>query len=101
MRTAPLAAALAAALSVLSVAAVAGLGHWTGPALFAGTPVRPHIALGPVAVLARPDPDVPATPLAEAARARYGQVDALADVRVEPLPWSDAALISGIALRWQ
>ncbi len=97
MRIAPLAALVAAALSATGLAALTvgrGVSH------FPATPARAHQAIGPVTVLARPGADEPAMPLAEAARDRYGRIDALAQVRAMPLPWSDAALISGIALRW-
>ena len=97
MRTAPFAAAFVVALCATGLAALTTGG---GAAHFPGFPARAHQTLGPVAVLARPGPDAP-VPLAEAARARYGRIDALARVRTEPLPWSDGALISGIAVRWE
>jgi hypothetical protein len=100
MRRAPLAAAMAVAVSSAAFAAFApdgGLGHY--PA----APARPHVALGPVQTLVRAPAgsEDAATPLAEAARARYGRVDAIAGVRTAPLPFADAALATGTAVRWE
>ncbi len=98
MRTAPLAAGLAVVLCVSALAALAPLG---GVPHYSGTPARGHVAFGPVAVLARPEPHAAAaTPLAEAARARYGRIDGLARVRTEPLPFGDGAFVTGVAVRW-
>ncbi len=98
MRPAPLAAVLAAAVSSVALAALAPAG---GVRQFTDVPARAHRALGPVAALARPGPDgAPAVSLAEAARARYGDVDALARVRAVALPFADGALVTGVAVRW-
>ncbi len=97
MRIAPLAALVAFALSATVLAA---LSAGRGVPHFPATPARAHVILGPVQTLAAPGPDTPATPLADAARARYGRIDALAQVRTAPLPWSDAALVTGVAIRW-
>lgn len=100
MRSAALAAAFAVILSGWSVGSLAKSGGRT--AHYPATPVRPHVALGSVRVLAVPvrPAEERAVPIAEAARVRYGAVDALANVRLEPLP-SGQALVSGTALRWR
>jgi hypothetical protein len=99
MRHASLAAAVAVVLSG------AGLGAMTrggGLPQFPATPARAHVALGEVRVLARPiHEEEPATPIAEAARARYGRVDALVSVRAEPLPGTEGGLVAGVAIRWR
>ena len=95
MRIATVAASLAVLISATGIAAVSAdrsVPHY--PA----TPARAHSALGPVQILAAPQEE-PAT-LAEAARARYGDFDALTQVRTTPLPWSDQALVTGTAIRW-
>jgi hypothetical protein len=99
MRPAPLAAAFAVVLSSAGLAALMpdpGLPHYPH------APLRAHVALGPVQVLARPEPDPlhPAPSLAEAARARYGAVDALAAVRPVPLPGAPGGALVGLAIRW-
>jgi hypothetical protein len=94
--------AILAALAAVTLSAT-GLGALTiGRQVphFSGVPVRTHTTLGPVRVLAWPEADAAPVPLAVAARAHYGRIDALAHVRTEPLPWSDAALITGVAIRW-
>lgn len=102
MRRAASAAFLAAILSILSVTGIAALGFGNGLTHYPATPARPHVALGPVGVLVRPlDELEPAASLAETARARYGRVDALADVRTAPLPWSQGALVTATAVRWR
>jgi hypothetical protein len=99
MRRAPLAAGMAVALSSAAFAALAPDG---GPRHYPGAPARPHVTLGPVQTLARAPAgsEDPAIPLAEAARARYGRIDAVAHVRSAPLPFGDAALATGVAVRW-
>lgn len=99
MRTAPLAAGLAVAISSAALAAWAPSG---GLPQFPGTPTRAHVTLGPVQTLvAMPaGTDSPAVPLADMARDRYGRIDALARVRTVALPFADAALVTGVALRW-
>jgi len=96
--------ALAAALAVaVSSAGVAGLVPSRGVLHYADVPVRPHVALGPVQALARPEADAlhPAPSLAEAARARYGRVDAIAGVRAAALPAGEGAVLTGAAIRWK
>ncbi len=96
MKAAVSAAATAAAFAV--VLAVTHAPH-SAP-LFPETPARPHTALGEVRVLAITPAEEPTLDITEEARARFGHVDALAQVRTAPLPWSQAALVSGIAIRW-
>jgi hypothetical protein len=99
MRTAPLAAAMAVAVSAAALAAVLPAG---GLPYYPAAPARPHAVLGPVQALVRlpAAAEEPPATLAEAARARYGRVDALRDVRAAPLPFADAALVTGTAVRW-
>ena len=90
----------AVAAVILSASGLAAVTIGRSAPHFSGAPVRAHTALGPVRVLARAEGDSVPVPLAVAARARYGRVDALAQVRRAPLPWSDTALVTGIAVRW-
>ncbi len=98
-------AAFVAAMAVLMSGV--GLGAMTrggGAPQFPATPTRAHVVLGEVAVLARPihPAEEEATPVAAAARARYGSVDALARVRVEPLPGgAGGGLVTAAAIRWR
>ncbi len=101
MRTALFAAGMAMILSATGLAAfTTTLARAPDAPRFAHTPVRAHVALGPVRALARPDREAGDPDLDEAAQARYGRVDALANVRTEPLPWSGAALVTATAIRW-
>ncbi len=84
--------------SLLAGAVLAGVGAATP--LFPDKPLRSHTAIGPIRVLASESFDGPPISIVDAARDRYGQVDALAHVGREPLPWADGALISGLAIRW-
>ncbi|MBP7242863.1 hypothetical protein [Amaricoccus sp.] len=101
MKRAALVAAVAVLLSGAGLGAMTrsgGIGH------FPGTPVRAHVVLGPVLVLAHPvhPLEEAATPVAVAARARYGALDALARVRTEPLPGgAGGGLVSAVAIRWR
>jgi hypothetical protein len=102
MRRTASAALLAAALSTLSVSGIAALGFGWGTPQYPGEPTRAHVDLGTVGVLARPrDELAPAASLAETARAAFGEVDALVEVRAEPLPWGEGALITARAVRWR
>jgi len=98
MRIAAIAAAVAVAVSASGLTALTT--DSGGASLYAGLPTRSHVVLGPVAVLARPGPDEPALPLADAARGRYGAIDAIGWVRSAPLPSADSALLTGVAIRW-
>lgn len=102
MRHVALAAACAVILSGAGLGALAR-GAVAGLPLFPATPARAHVALGPVRVLARPvrPGEEVAMPIAEAARARYGRVDGLSRVRVEPLPGGQGGLVAGVAIRWR
>lgn len=93
---------IAAVLSILSVSGIAALGFRGGTPHYPGTPTRAHVALGSVGVLVGAPGDVaPAATLAETARARFGEVDALADIRATPLPSGGGSLVTATALRWR
>lgn len=97
MRTEALAATLAAVLCATAYAAVTST---SGVHHYPGFPTRGHAILGPVQTLVTTDDDMAPPTLADAARARYGQVDGLALVRTAPLPFGDGALYTGAAFRW-
>ncbi len=100
MRIAALAASLAVALSATGLAALTS-GRGGGVDHYPAVPTRAHIAVGPIQTLVETRDDAePNISLAAAARARYDRIDALAQVRTEPLPWGDGALLTGIAIRW-
>lgn len=90
-------------IAVLGSSAIAAVTRERGIPQFTAVPVRAHVALGPVAVVAAPvsGSEEGAPSLARAARERYGHVDGLATVRCVPLPGSDRGLITGIAFRWE
>lgn len=105
MRHVALAAACAVILSGAGLGAIArgAVAGGSGLPHFPATPARAHVALGPVQVLARPvrPGEEVATPIAEAARARYGRIDGLSRVRVKPLPGGEGGLVAGVAIRWR
>jgi hypothetical protein len=103
-----LVAALAAAAILSAASVVLALTRADGaplapdalPPAYEAVPARPHLALGTVRILAVPEEDAEPVTLAEAAEALYGRVDALANVRAEPLPYADGALLTALAVRW-
>jgi hypothetical protein len=96
MRIASIAAFLAIALTTSGLAALTAD---RGAPQYSATPVRSHVTLGEVRLLIK-SAETDGVTLPDAARLRYGKIDALKNVRTVPLPFGDGAMVTGAAIRW-